>query len=277
MKTKWILQTNIFKEKAVDKMINCFERQDLPYDLVKIIPFADCLPEGITDHDGPVLAYGTTTLLKNIVKSGKYFPGMWFNEETFKPSVWGKQYGEKWLNHDSKVMKIYEVLDHFDGPPLFIRPNSDFKLFSGDVFDKYEFEKWYDVINDSTSQFKNITIKSEVTISSVKDIWAEWRFVVIDKEVVTGSMYKKHNMLYQSAEAFDMPINVIEFALSIARADWQVEKAYTLDICQTVDGLKVIEVNCFNASGFYECDVMHIIAYASEFAKEEYERLQTKS
>ena len=68
MKAKWILQTNIFKEEAVDHMLRALKILDYPHDLVKIIPFSDNLPEGITPYDGPVIAYGTTTLLRNIIK-----------------------------------------------------------------------------------------------------------------------------------------------------------------------------------------------------------------
>lgn len=270
MKTKWILQTNIFKEKAVDEMIDCFERLNLPYELVKIIPFTNTLPEGITDYDGPVLAYGTTTLLKNIASSDRFFPGMWFNEDTFKPSVWGPKFGNYWLNKESKVTRVDKVLSLWDNPktPLFIRPNSDFKLFSGDVFYKYDYEKWIEHIIDD--EFQNLKLDTEVTISPVKTILAEWRYVIIDGKVKAGSRYKYHNRLNISSNKVDMENGAHFLATCIACQEWQPASAYIIDICETLRGFKVIEVNCFNASGYYACNVLDIVNYASELAEKEW-------
>ncbi|RLD67278.1 MAG: hypothetical protein DRI84_02880 [Bacteroidetes bacterium] len=270
MKTKWILQTNIFKEKAVDKMINCFQRQDLPFDLVKIIPFTDTLPEGITDYDGPVLAYGTTTLLRNISASNEFIPGMWFNEDTFKPSVWGPKFGDDWLNKESKVTRVDKVLSLWEDykTPLFIRPDSDFKLFAGDIFYKYDYERWIEHVEED--EFQNLKLDTIVTLSPVKHILAEWRFIIIDKKVIAQSMYRKRGQLYISDEYDWRSIEAADLAMKIADMEWQPESAYTLDICETHQGYKVIEVNCFNASGYYACSVMDIIHHASELAEKEW-------
>lgn len=270
MNIKWILQTNIFKEKAVDKMIECFERLNLPYELVKVIPFTNTLPEGITDYDGPVLAYGTTTLLKNIASSDRFFPGMWFNEDTFKPSVWGPAFGDDWLNKESKVTRVDKVLGLWENPktPLFIRPNSDFKLFSGDVFYKYDYEKWLEHITND--EFQNLKLDTIVTLSPVKTILAEWRYVIIDGEVIADSMYRKRGQLHISSERSDSSYDATKLAFYIANQEWQPASAYVIDICETHQGFKVIEVNCFNASGYYACNVLDIVNYASELAEKEW-------
>jgi len=272
MKTKWILQTNIFKEEAVDKMISCFQRQNIPYDLVKIIPFSNELPEGITEWNGPVIAYGTSTLLRLITKRKEYYPGMWFNEETFKPSVWGNKFGDKWLNKGSEVLKLHDVINHFTNKPLFLRPNSDFKLFSGDVFYKYEFEKWYERLEKGIEdgRYVNLRTNTEVTISQVKNILAEWRFVIIDKKVITYSRYKLNDRLSISAKKIDILDGALQLATEIAEDEWQISEAYVLDICQLVNSYKIIEVNCFNASGLYDCDAMNIVHSASELANKQW-------
>ncbi len=272
IKTKWILQTNIFKEKAVDKIIDCFQKQKIPYDLVKIIPFDNKFPEGITEYDGPVILYGTTTLLRNISKCNKYYPGMWFNKETFKPSFWGNKIGDKWLNNESKVLRLYEVIDNFkSNESLFIRPNDDFKSFTGQVFYRDDFELLYNTIKKENTNF-NINTSTEVTISPVKKIISEWRFIIIDKIVVSSSRYKYHNRLHISGNIKDIEEGALQLAEDIANNNWQISEAYVLDICQVIDGFKVIEINCLNASGFYDCDIMNIIYSASELANKQWER-----
>ena len=85
MKTKWILQTNIFKEKAVEKMIECFQRQDLPFDLVKIIPFSDELPIGITEYDNEelLLQQKQNVLGKEMIFAGNVRMNSFFHNPEF--------------------------------------------------------------------------------------------------------------------------------------------------------------------------------------------------
>lgn len=271
MKTRWILQTNIFKEKAVNHMIDCFKRLNIEYDLVEIIPFSDELPDGLLDeYDMPVVIYGTTTLIYASYERDDIYPGVWFSEQTFKPSIWGPLFGDKWLNEDSKVIKLKNVLQFWGDPkkPLFIRPNSDFKLFSGDVFYKYDFEQWFEDVQNT--EYKRLNENTIVTLSPVKNIISEYRFIIIDKQVAAYSRYKFRNRLNISSDKKDIPDEAIELATHVANADWQITGAYTLDICETLQGFYIIEVNCFNASGFYDCNVMDIIHYASVLAEKEY-------
>ncbi len=274
MKTKWILQTNIFKEKAVDKMIECFKRQDIQYDLVQIIPFSDELPKGITDYDGPVIAYGTTTLLRNITKSKKFFPGMWYDENTFKPSVWGNKHAG-WLNWRGRIIPMYMIADAFKHHKQgFIRPDDDLKTFTSGVITRDEFMKWYKYIEEG--KIENLTTSTKALICGVIPIEAEWRFVIINRDVITGSMYKRYNQLYTSGEKIDIPDGAIKLANIIAKDSWQVSSAYTLDICKIPneynDVFKFVEINCLNSSGFYECDVMSIIYNANILAEREWEK-----
>jgi hypothetical protein len=36
-------------------------------------------------------------------------------------------------------------------------------------------------------------------------------------------------------------------------------EAYVIDVCRTEDGLRIIETNCINASGYYDADLQKLI------------------
>ncbi len=276
MKTKWILQTNIFKEDCIERMVDAFERLKVSYELVKIIPFSDELPK-IEPHDGPVVAYGTTTLLRNVDREKCWYPGMWYDSILFKPSVWGTYYySDLWLNDRAR----YFLLSEFEGiknefrkhGQLFIRPDSDLKLFDGDVFDFYVFEMWYErlEIGIDTGTFKLLNKRTEVLTSPVVPILSEWRYVICNRTVIAGSRYKLRGRLYQSSRFEDMDEGANELAKQIANRYWQLSDVYVVDICQTQHGYKMIELNTFNAAGLYDCDVMCVIHYVSEQAEKQW-------
>lgn len=278
MKPKWVVQTNIFKEKAVQRMTKCFERLDLPWEAVTIIPFSDTIPE-ISPYEGPIVAYGTTTLMKNLDRERCWSPGMWYNAVTFRPSIWGKKLDYIWLNKEGIFVQLkhYETIKRYfaENGIVFMRPDSDLKLFDGGVFDFYEFESWYKrlEINIETGTYKNLSKDTVVLLSPKKNIIREWRYVIIDKEVVAWSLYKANGSLFTSSDPLHNNPYAACIANHIAKKDWQLSKAYVVDICETENhDIHMIELNTFNASGFYDCDIMSIIYHASQLAEKEWDK-----
>jgi hypothetical protein len=89
---------------------------------------------------------------------------------------------------------------------------------------------------------------------SLKEIYAEFRFYVVDGKVITGSMYKHSNKVYY--------VNVTEFSdpelwkIAQERVDqWCPNRAFALDIAMTENEYEVIEINAINSAGFYACDM----------------------
>ena len=90
---------------------------------------------------------------------------------------------------------------------------------------------------------------------------------VVKGKVVTSSQYKSGtDVVGYSDDQTDE--RVTKFAQNMANLWHPVvlgepcvlpAKAYALDIAETPDGLKVIEINTINSSGFYGADVQKII------------------
>jgi hypothetical protein len=239
------MQTNFSSE--VVRWLSAFEECGSKYKTVEIIPFSDSLPD--VDTEGPTIARGTTTMIKNAHKKGW---GLFFNEENFRPSLWQKKYDKYLFNHDGEVYRIKD-LHTFKGDDCFLRPNSDMKDFSGSRIDRAGLVKFYNEVMAGEFPFNGDT---EVFLAPLKDIYKEYRIFIVNGEPVAWSQYRLRSMLAKKAE---VPMDIIKFARLMAK-QWSPEKAYVMDICTDNEEMPyVLELNCFNASGVYLADVLNIV------------------
>lgn len=93
-----------------------------------------------------------------------------------------------------------------------------------------------------------------VIISEPKNILAEWRWFIVNGEIVDGAMYKNRGQL---VKVYETDKQVIEEAQKFADG-WLPNMNCVMDLALTERGLKVIEFNCINSSGFYNHDVNKI-------------------
>jgi hypothetical protein len=130
---------------------------------------------------------------------------------------------------------------------------------------KYEFADWVQQISTIKKE-GNLTPlhqDTEIVISPTKKIYSECRLFIVDGVVVTQSMYKVGNRVIGNSDVNEC---FIEFAQSMANK-WQPADGFVIDVADTPNGLKVIEVNCLNSSGFYECDPLQIVNAIEEMYK----------
>ena len=136
---------------------------------------------------------------------------------------------------------------------FFIRPCEDTKDFAGTVYTKEDFLSWREDLLQLEEQCD--FADNDMIASPVKEIFAEHRFFVVDRKIATYSQYKKGDKLFKSTEVNE---EVIGFANEMI-ALWQPSRAFVIDIAETPEGLKVIEINNFNSAGFYAADVGKLI------------------
>jgi hypothetical protein len=248
-KLTWIIQSNVSSEH--DKWFDALQRTGSVYKPIKVIPFSDDL-EDIEVSTPYAIAHGTTSLMKNSHKK-PWNPGIFFNPENFKPSVWREKYGTHFVNYAGTMSKLKDV--HFlpFAELMFLRPDGDFKDFSGSLVSKDGLKKFIDEVNIGGCMFDE---NLEVYLAPLSDIVHEWRTFVIDGKVVAASKYKLRTMLDKKSGA---PQEVFDFAAKMVEL-WNPEKAYVMDICQLSNGeYKFLELNCFNASGVYLAPIDPII------------------
>ena len=103
---------------------------------------------------------------------------------------------------------------------FFIRPVEDSKTFSGTVYDWVTFEAWRKEVLNSKYQ-NRLNHDTQIMMSPLKKIYREARFFVVD------------------------------IALTDAEEDEGKFSEFNWN--------KIIEINTFNSSGFYACDIEKIV------------------
>jgi hypothetical protein len=245
----WVLQDNLFNEAAFADLLVQLDRQNTKYQVVKIIPFiAEMIPD-VDVQDDHVFVLGATSMSKVALRKG-WVPGYFSDNLNYQTLL--ENYGSYMLNATCVVATFGKLEKQWD--VFHLRPVLDTKSFAGTVMDWDEFAEWREkviAICEEENSLTTLTAKDQVVMSPITEIHAEYRFYVVDGKVITGSMYKQGSRVHYSSVVDD---RITKFAQEMVTL-WSPNRAFALDIAETPTGLKVIEINAINSSGFYACDM----------------------
>ena len=131
-----------------------------------------------------------------------------------------------------------------------MRPSSGYKTFSGQVVYKELFEDALEKM-----EFYSPNPDSIVIVARPQNILQEYRCFVVDKRVITMSLYKERGNLKQKEITDSYLLNQAQILVDI----WQPEDMFVLDFGITKEGnVKLIELNSFSCSGQYACDLVKL-------------------
>lgn len=252
----WIVQENLAGEKAYDSFIEAI-KEVAPLKIIKVVPFGhDLIPE-VEGTDN--IAFGSLTL-ERIARARNWKPGT-FTNNSHSFDRWAEGYRGFLLNEDATIHPFGSVPKFTD--KRFIRPLADSKVFAGMVIDGDDFEQWQAATLELKDEFSTLTADTPVLIASEKEVEREYRFFVVDKQVITGSQYKEWN--YTRKRRID-PANslsdkgALKFASEMV-ARWQPARHFVIDVCQVglMGDFKVVEINSLTSAGFYDCDMPAVV------------------
>jgi hypothetical protein len=257
MVTTWIVQRSLGSDSpTLNLLTQACATVDRPLVEIAVIPFSAEMP-ALPEIAPPFVFYGYTTLIRNAYQSERWRAGVFFDPESFRPAEYLRHYGDLMLNADMEICTFAELSSRVFAPEreLFIRPNDDFKQFTGQTMTFAEFQNWFEGFPEEAET--SVTTQSELTFCTPKEIYAEWRLFLVDGRVVGASQYQP------VAGAF-VPAEVIAFGERSATL-WSPMPVFVMDVAQTEAGLKIIELNCFNGSGFYLANVEGIVRSVSRY------------
>lgn len=251
IKMHWILQNNIFNEQQYDRLIEILGRMEIPHSIHKVIPFVgELLPEPELDHKN-VICFGSYSMRHTAKKNG-WIPGV-YDLESFDFNVQKEHWGSEMLNADATVMEFQHI--EFT-KPTFLRPISDSKVFAGGVFDPVDFADWKEKVCVLEHDYGNSLSKDTlVQVCPIKKIYAEYRFWVVDGKVVTQSEYKRNGKVACFEHVAPFVVEYVEKMIAI----WKPLPAFVIDVCETDQDMKIVEINTINASGFYAGDIQKLV------------------
>jgi len=274
MKSKWLLDDYMIETSYHEDIRLILKKMGFDYHVEKYIPFVNELPPiPFTENDCVVL-YGSIGFVKQQIKynASRLIPGAYLQEKTmeclgYMPFM---DQPELLANHNHVFTTFKDLIyrkdffyDIFNTNKIFIRPNCGLKTFTGLPIHVDDFNSEINSLNKLTSVIDNTLI----LVSNCKSITHEYRFFIVNREVVTGSQYKLNDELNIQKGYSDEAYQV---AKQMALNKWQPDIAYACDV-GIVNGIpKIIELNSFSCSGFYACDIMNLINAIDHVAVMEY-------
>lgn len=237
----WVIQEKIFKPINYQLLTESLNRHNIPHTSVSIPPQTFTLSPDVLNLDN-VYVCGAIKMAR-IAKEKGWYPGSFLNGN-YDFSIWLRQLGKDLLNADFRIGKLIDVdvngLDQF-----FIRPAEDNKAFDGMIMNRDMLLSW------CRSDAKKSIHALNVIVTPVKKIYQEYRFFVVESLIVTASCYKMGGKPFSSS---DVPNHIEKYVESIIEK-WLPSTSVVIDIALTEEGLKVIEFNNINSSGFYSIDI----------------------
>ena len=271
MNVKWLIEKETFSEN-LEPLLEEIKRQGFEYKMTRYVPFEGS--EQFLTLFAPedcVVVYGSLQLARQIQKVAKWVPGVYCNLEKYACTSYYPAFGEDLLNYNYIMLPFGELLRRKEflfkvlgnSRCLFVRPSSGFKLFTGKVV---KYEEWEREIEKFG--FYDIEPNQVVVVAEPQNLAEEWRFVVVDGVVVSGSQY--HNK-YGSKLDSKVPKEALEYAKEAAKK-YSPDRVWTLDICRTSDYGEyfVLEIGCFSSAGLYVCPMEPIVQEVSRIAHEEW-------
>lgn len=183
------------------------------------------------------------------------------NWESFGFLNWATRYSEFLLNKDYFVLpygdlhRRWKDINRYFGYPddMFIRPNSGVKTFGGHVFTVEDYQRLQDPLN--------IPRDTIVILAPVYRIDHEYRFLVINNKIVSGSRYMSGGKLNIGS----VPMNVWHYAENIA-TNIQIDLPICIvDISDDKGHLSLLEINRFESSELYDMDYHKVVSSIGSF------------
>lgn len=216
-------------------------------------------PDFLTDtekHGVNFIPYGSTKLVELAMELK--ITGV-FRNDNFSVPVWNEN-RQDMLNGDSVDMLARDIpafAESFGEGEVFIRPTIGKKLFPGQTARLADIVGWL-----RAGQVGKYPFLPEmgVTIANVKEIVDEVRWFVVGGKVIDGSAYRVRG---QRVTIHDINENNLKEAQKMADV-WLPHPTCVMDLATTDQGLRVIEFNTFNSSGFYHHDISKIVKAVHE-------------
>lgn len=209
------------------------------------------------DHSKPVVLYGHLAVVKDVQRRRiPLSPFAWCDFDELKCSNYYAFWGGHSVQERYAIFPLAEIVRQRDfiydtfglDNCIFIRPDDNMKTFTGEVVHRASFDGWARSAIDYAAG-----PNCPCVVSRPEIVEREWRFVIADDKVVTGSQYKTGPFLDVAA---GFPDAAAAKAEEIANsAEWQPHTIYVMDIGAVGRKYKLMEVGSVNVAGLYACDL----------------------
>lgn len=200
---------------------------------------------GIT-VSGPTVVRGSHGFVNYVQKELDPSPGGFMHPTNFQSSTYAPVLKEHCLNEVFQVIEFGDFDRIKNRPALFVKPLDEMKRFSGIVVKGSQTLEEAHV--ERYGKWLRPTDSCKMAVSVAKEIYDEYRVVVVAGIAITGSTYDMKEMPSQTLAFVDETDKI-----------WHPADVYVVDVATTPNGLKVIEYNQFGTSAMYACNQEQIL------------------
>lgn len=290
MKINWLIDKYLFDEyepRLVDAIVKSGCKVHF-YDDICGLPFKEYVQKKF-NQDEIYIFHGSLQHGRQISHLPIY-PGVFMTIENYECYNYYGYFGEHLLNSNYLMMGLNDVVRNAPfiiksleernyvtmedmARKVFIRPSNGYKSFAGQMVNMFKIKNDIDLLSKSYGGVEPNTL---VVLAKEQKLLEEHRFIVIDGEVISGSMYFDKSNIGTFKPYYDKITtdqDVIDFAVKMSKI-YQPDKAYTIDICKTQSGeCKLLELNSFNCASMYGNDYEKVVKATNELAIKEYNDL----
>lgn len=194
-------------------------------------------------------------------------PGVFCRTESFHCSRWYPAARPWLLQRDAVILPASQLVAdpvtalRAMGSPerVFVRPDSPLKPFAGRVVTTNGL-----TLRQLDHGFYYDDADLPVVVAPLRQVGAEWRYVIVDGRVVAGSAYEANG---RKARADDPGGAPWRKASEIAAAMPAPERVYVLDLCEADGELWLLELNPFAGADLYACDPRSVVTAVDEVVR----------
>jgi len=264
---KWLIE-EIHDHNGLAQLAAQLKELGRTVSFVKYQPFSEGVHHNWLPTDD-VIVVGSINLCQQLSKEvPSWNKGIWATFENYDCLKYLPKLKELCLNYPYEVVQLTEIWDKrwaltsfTEDSCLFIRPNEGTKDFTGSVIDYQNLEAQLKVWQSRSSP--NCTC----IVSKPQKLKAEWRIIVAavpTPRVVASSLYRLDgNATYVQGS----PKEAQELALLTTKLMTAPDPLYIVDVAQTPQGLKIVELNAFSSAAQYACNSKETILAAEEAYK----------
>jgi hypothetical protein len=265
---KWL----VHKTKSLqNELLYAIQELGHQLKLIEYVPFSEIDPN--LPENEPIVFQGAISWALNHFKNKLPIkPFVWFDPDKLSC----KCYYAHW--HPFIVQKIFGfyplgmlrskqdwLFDVYGHPKynerelqIFIRPDTNDKLFSGEIVAKGRFDSWLNWV-----WIEENLAESLVIVSRPETLLKEYRLIVCDNKVITGSRYMVNGTLDTDVYFPDEAARITEEACKA----WTPHPIFVMDVAETPEGFFIVECGSINCAGFYKADMRIIVKAMSEMAE----------
>lgn len=270
MNTLFLIQDTFRKTSTIDDEIDACSNLSLVWKPLSYIPFSNTIELDIDYYQYPICVVRSGTKIIRLIEdpTSNITPHL---RKFLKNGIWHSHYFDQinlihtpihnyLLNANAHFLPFKDAQNIKYKDPIFIKPSGDMKEFAGTILppntsiNEYLNQTTYDIhINECTMLIQ----------PRLETILAEARFIVVNKNIISGSYYKINNKLQSKRIMTNSPLFT---HLQQMIVDFEPAPIYTIDIA-ILKGLeiKIIEYNCFNCSGLYQIDTTAVFKAINNF------------